>query len=35
MHTLENIRSTLLAQHELLRRHITKARQLAESWGKK
>ena len=35
MHTLENIRITLLAQHALLRRHITKVRQLAELWGKK
>lgn len=35
MHTLENIRITLLAQHELLRRHIAKVRQLVESWGKK
>jgi len=35
MNTLENIRITLLAQHELLRRHITRARQLAELWSKK
>jgi hypothetical protein len=35
MHTLANIRITLLAQHELLRRHITKVQQVAELWGKK
>jgi iron-sulfur cluster repair protein YtfE (RIC family) len=35
MHTLENIRILLLAQHERLRRSIEKVQQLVALWSKK